>query len=175
MIRDERVLLAVLIGAVLLAILVLALFFARRGGEDYGVDDSPRGVLQNYLIAVRKGDYDRAYRYVAYLVPASQSAHGYAVPDIASFRRFFVEDNREPLREIKVEIGQEVYLDGGAVARIDLVTTSGKNRQAQSARLVKENGSWKLIGGPYPFWSYGWTADFSGSALPSPPSSAPTP
>ncbi len=59
--KPDRFLWALLIGIGVLVVAALAFFFLRRGGQEYGPDDTPENVVRNYALALQKLDYARAY------------------------------------------------------------------------------------------------------------------
>ena len=63
--RQDRFLIAILAGIALLILVSLAVFFSRRVSLEYVSDESPKGVVQNYLLALQKLDYQRAYESLA--------------------------------------------------------------------------------------------------------------
>ena len=62
--RGDRFLLAILIAIGVLVVLAVVLFYTQGGINDYGLEDTPQGVLRNYILALEKGDYQRAYSYL---------------------------------------------------------------------------------------------------------------
>jgi hypothetical protein len=63
--KTDRFLTGILIGIGVLIVLALALFFLRREAVDYRVEDSPDSIVHNYILAIERQDYERAYRYLA--------------------------------------------------------------------------------------------------------------
>lgn len=60
----DRMLVGIVIGAVLLVAAALAVTFLRPKPA-YQSEDSPEGVVHNYLLALRQEDYQRAHGYLA--------------------------------------------------------------------------------------------------------------
>ena len=64
--KQDRFLLGILIGIGALVVLALALFFTRKDNTlTYGPEDTPEGVVHNYVVAVFQRDYEKAYGYLA--------------------------------------------------------------------------------------------------------------
>ena len=54
--KQDRFLTGILIGIVVLVVVALAVFFTRKDNLNYVSDDTPAGVVQNYVVAVHKRD-----------------------------------------------------------------------------------------------------------------------
>ncbi len=67
----DRFLVAIVIGIVALVGAVLAISLSRPGLPGYRPDDTPEGVVHNYLLALEREDYGRA--------------HGYLLPSLAGY------------------------------------------------------------------------------------------
>ena len=78
--KKDRFLIGILVGIGILAVLAIVLFSTRQTKATYVADDNPAGVVQNYVLALYKMDYPRAYGYLA---------EGQGKPDLASFRQSF--------------------------------------------------------------------------------------
>jgi hypothetical protein len=184
-IRQDRFLLGILAGIVILVVLSLVIFFARQGSVGYGPEDTPQGVIQNYIIAIGKGDYERAFRYVA--GPPSPAGPGLqqVLPDFNNFKQFFFSGITSQLANTGVQVGESRINGDIAVVDVTILQTSGDPfrsimRQTQQAQLIIKNGTWKINQGPYPFWSYDWSGP-QGKTIPAVPvpaiaaSATPTP
>jgi hypothetical protein len=149
--RQDRFLTGILIFIGLLVVLAVSLFFFRQRSEQtYGPDDTPVGVVRNYVLALQKADYERAYSYVAAnTLQASQ----------AQFRQSLTNNARD-ISDTAIQIGAaQQSSTGEATVSLDIVQNQGGlfsnvNHQSQTAALVRQNGAWKIQTMPYPFWSY---------------------
>lgn len=149
--KSDRFLTAILIGIGALAIIALALFFVRRGGQDYIDDNSPTGVTHNFILAIERADYTQAYSYV------TQSA---AMPTLEQFRTSFLS-SRSSITDVSVQVGSAEIAGETANVSVVLIYNSGNpfstaNRQPQTGQLARQNGSWKIVQMAYPFWDYNW-------------------
>ena len=64
--KDDKFLIGIIIGIVLLIVIALATVLARKPeAEDYVVDTTPDGVVHNYFLAIQRKDFERAYNYLA--------------------------------------------------------------------------------------------------------------
>lgn len=152
--RQDRFLIGILAGIGLLVVLSLAVFFMRRGTQNYGPEDTPEGVLQNYVVALQRGDYPRAYRYVADFANK---------PDLPLFQQPFVNYQQRDLSLTGVEIGSTSLSADGKTALVYLVLLHTGNgpfnqgyRETNTATLELSGGVWKISMMPYPFWIYDW-------------------
>jgi hypothetical protein len=117
------------------------------------VDDSPEGVVHNYVVAVLDKDYHKAYGFLADLEHK---------PTLTEFQRAFLTAQVNP-QGSAVEIGvAEISSNDVAFVEVALVHNpsdpfSTGYRDVQRAGLVLQNGAWKLTSMPsYYFWEYNW-------------------
>ncbi len=150
--KQDRFLLGILIGIGLLVVLALGLFFTRQDKAlVYGEEDSPEGVAKNYLVAVFKRDYEKAYSYLA---------DKESKPTFDQFKQAFLQNYVNP-DNTGVDVGS-VELSGDQ-AFVTLYIQYGTGdpfssgyRNEERAVLVKQDGVWKIEQMPYNFWSYDW-------------------
>lgn len=149
--KQDKFLTGILIGIAALVILALAAFFLRQNSQQYGPEDSPSGVLHNYLVALRKGDYERGYSYLADL--------DYK-PTAARFRLAFENGTINP-NTVGVEVLKESISGDEAFVTLSLVygasdPFSSVSRNQETASFVRQRGQWKLSQLSYQFWAYDW-------------------
>lgn len=148
----DRFLIAIIAGIALVAVLAIVLFLTRReGSATYPPDDTPEGVVAAYVMALQKEDWERAHAYLA---------EGDDKPDLGRFRQtLFVEEPRQ--RDAGVEI-EGTQIDGNrATVNLMVVNIGGGlfadiYRNPGVAILERQNGAWKIVEMPYPFWSFSW-------------------
>ena len=63
--KQDRFLTGILIGIGLLVVVALAVFFTRQDTQTYVSDETPEGVVHNYVVAVLNKEYEKAYGYLA--------------------------------------------------------------------------------------------------------------
>jgi hypothetical protein len=151
-VKQDRFLIAILIFVLVLAAMALALFFSRQGTQDYGPEDTPEGVVRNYVLALLNKDYERAYGYLL---------EGENKPDYAAFRQQVFSQQIDP-SYASLQIGQ-VELDGDE-AWLGVTILRGNSglfqepyREPNQARLVRdEAGEWKIASMPYTYWGWDW-------------------
>lgn len=150
--KQDRFLIGILVFIVLLVAVALGLFYTRQDTQTYGPEDSPEGVVRNYVIAVQNMDFERAYTYLA---------ERDTKPSYDFFRKAFLNHELDTTNAA-VQIGSTRNInDGEAVVDIILVYSSSDPfsrswSDNQRANLIKQDGSWKLSNMPYPYWGWEW-------------------
>jgi hypothetical protein len=150
--KQDRFLMVILgvIGA--LVVIALVLFFVRQGSQNYGAEDAPEGIIRNYVIALQKGDLQRAYGYLG---------EGQNKPTYLAFQQSITNRQVDPA-SASMSIGKtNILADGSASVTLTLLHSNNDPfgstyTDQQMATVVKQNGIWKLSSMPYPFWSYDW-------------------
>jgi hypothetical protein len=150
--KQDRFLTGILVGIGLLVVVALAVFFTRKDGQTYISDDTPEGVVHNYVLATLNKDYEKAYSYLADLEYK---------PTYADFRRAFLNGEVNPQNQA-VDIGASEIVGDTATVELALIYNASDPfstgyRNTQTADLVKQDGTWKLTLMPqYNFWGYNW-------------------
>jgi hypothetical protein len=150
--KQDRFLTGILIGIGVLVVVALAVFFIRNDSQTYVSDDTPEGVVHNYVVAVLNKDYERAYSYLADMKNK---------PTYEEFRRAFLNGEVNPSSSA-VDIGESKIVGDTATVEIALIYNPSDPfstgwRNVQIADLVKQNGAWKLTLMPqYNLWGYNW-------------------
>lgn len=150
--KQDRFLLGILIGIGVLVALALVLFFARKDNTlAYGAEDTPEGVVHNYVVAVFQRDYEKAYSYLAEKKDK---------PTLEKFREAFLQNMVNP-DNAGVDIGAAEI--SGDQAFVTVYVQYGSSdpfssgyRNEERAVLVKQGGRWKLTQMPGNFWNWDW-------------------
>jgi hypothetical protein len=162
--KQDRFLMGILIFIGVLVAAALALFFVRKDSQAYGAEDSPEGVIRNYVLALQNQDYPRAYSYLA-------DKDG--KPTYDAFHRVFLNGQFNPSTALQVGSIQYITSTESTVSVTVLFAGGGPFSQGWStpdtASLVKHGGAWKLIYMPYNYWSYDWFQSPQPTALPAKP------
>jgi hypothetical protein len=149
--KQDRFLVGILVGIGVLVIVALTLFFTRQDKQEYVPDDTPEGVVHDYVLAIYKDDYEKAY---AYLAETDN------MPSYNEFRQAFFNNYVNPnnagleLGETKI-VGEEAYVTVYLIYNPSGPFSDG-SRSSDTAHLERQNGAWKLLQMPYNFWSYNW-------------------
>ncbi len=149
--KQDRFLIGILIGIAVLVAAALVVFFTRKDNQVYVTDDTPTGVVQNYVVALYKRDYEKAYGYLADLEYK---------PSQDQFHQAFLNHNVDP-SNAGLEIGSVEISGDSASVTLSTIFSQGDPfasgyRNTEYAALVREKGAWKIKQMPYNFWSYDW-------------------
>jgi hypothetical protein len=149
--KKDRFLIGILVGIGVLAVLAIVLFALRQTKATYVADDNPAGVVQNYVLAIYKMDYPKAYGYLA---------EGQGKPDLAGFRQVFITQ-RFDLSNYGVQVGDVTINGEDASVSVTLINAGNGpfndvNRNIQTVVLKQQSGAWKIDSMPYPYWDYSW-------------------
>lgn len=149
--KNDRFLLFILIGILALIIIALAVFFTRADSMEYINSEEPGGVVHNYIVALHKFDYDRAYSYLA--------DHSLK-PTLDNFRASFINHEIDP-SFVGVEIGVVHIAGNNASVELGILysysgpfSTGGTSKEY--AQLELQNGQWKIRQMPYYYWAWHW-------------------
>lgn len=161
--RQDRFLTGILAGVGILIVLAVGMFFVRQGTQTYIEEDTPEGVVHNYIFALQQKDYDRAYGYLA---------NREYIPSKADFVSFYTsgymynENNGVHILET-IMLGET---NGEEIALVELSISQGgggpfgsRYSTKESVELALEDGEWKIFRMPFPFWEWSW---FTESAVP---------
>ena len=150
--KQDRFLTGILIGIAVLIVVALTVFFSRKDNLNYVADDTPEGVVQNYVVALHKRDFDKAYSYLADLDNK---------PTQEQFRQSFFNHSIDPANA-GLEIGKAEISGNSASVSLGVIygqsdPFSSGYRNADYAQLVRQNGNWKIKQLPSGnFWAYDW-------------------
>lgn len=153
--KQDRFLTGILIGIGVLIIAALAVFFTRKDSQTYISEETPEGVVHNYVVAVLNKDYEKAYGYLAELERK---------PTFEEFRDSFVTGMLNPGNSA-VDVGESDITGDSAYVEVAMIYNpsdpfSTGYRDVQNAILVKQDGAWKLSSMPtYYLWDYNWYQD----------------
>ena len=141
----------ILAGIGVLAVISIALFFLRRSELTYGSENTPEGVVQNYILALHGQDHEQAYSYIAEIQEK---------PSFSDFKKAFV-DRRLDLDNLGVKIGDSEIIDGEAHVSITVIQVwdcilGEISLYSHTAELVWESKTWKIKNLPYPYWFWDW-------------------
>jgi hypothetical protein len=150
--KQDRFLTGILVGIAVLIVIALAVFFSRRGTQTYISEETPEGVVHNYVLAVLNKDYKKAYVYLADLENK---------PTYEQFRDAFLQGVVNP-NNSALDIGKsEISGDSASVEVIMVYSPSDPfstgYRDVQRAILLKQSSGWKLTSMPYYYlWNGNW-------------------
>jgi hypothetical protein len=152
--KNDKFLLGIVVGIVLLIVVATVVVLARGPQEDYIADNTPAGVVHNYFLAIQRRDYDKAYGYISDEIEAK--------PDLDEFIR--TVDYPAGQSETSIQIGESTVNADRAQVEIGITTyrggslfDSGNDTHYDTAYLhATGDGQWRLTEFPYPYWGYDW-------------------
>jgi hypothetical protein len=150
--KQDRFLIGILIFIALLVAAALILFFVRQDTTaTYQPDDTPEGVVYDFVLAIQRQDVERAYGYLADLENK---------PTAFTFRQAILNGYMDTSASVQVGEVQVVEEDQAWVAVTIHYMSSGPFDtgwdSTENATLYRQNGAWKISYMPYPYWSYDW-------------------
>jgi hypothetical protein len=162
--RRDWFLIGLLAGIGGLIVIALLLFFLRPANSSYADDTTTAGVVKNYALAIQKRDFDRAYRYLA---------DGVHRPTALEFNQTLMSYQWGEISNTPIEIGDIIIDEQGSTALVPITLVHGGQnfldsiyRENQSAQLIKQGGSWKILSFPYPYWNYSWSIEITPQVQP---------
>jgi hypothetical protein len=169
MLRQDRFLVGILVGLAVLAAAAVVAVVVGTPQAVYVDDDTPAGVVHDYVLALQRGETDRAYAYLA-------DREGR--PSRSDFRASYTVTGASTSRA-SLQIGESTV--DGDEAFVDLTVSTGSAGilfldssydYHATAHLVRQDGDWRLLEMPYEWWDYSWYYEepwpYPGSAPESP-------
>ncbi|HRV95562.1 MAG TPA: hypothetical protein P5526_25635 [Anaerolineae bacterium] len=154
--KNDKFLIGIVIGIVVLVIVSLTVVLLRRPGEEsYIADDTPAGVVHNYYLALQRKDYEKAYSYLSDDLKSK--------PDLDKFIRDL--DNYGRQSDASLQIGETTQTDGHAQVDVAITTyraggifdsNTYTDRNTAYLQATPDGSGWWLTQFPYPYWGYDW-------------------
>jgi len=149
--KQDRFLMVILGVIGLSVVMAVVLFFVRQEPQDFGLEDTPDGVVRNYVLALHKGDYERAYGYLQ---------DGDYKPDFAAFQQAFLQYEMDITRTA-VQLNKTDITENNA--RVEVTIIHGNNDpfgrtwdENGIVLLNRQDGEWRIVSMPYPYWGWDW-------------------
>jgi len=158
--RGDKFFIWIVIGVVLLVVVAFIVVLARPE-ETYKAEDTPDSIVYNYLLAVEKGDYERALSYFSETVSyppedvdefADHLDHrrcSWKFGDLDRDHSIFIEPAVITGTRARVTVQQTIYYR-------DVLFRGGQYQDDFQMRLKLEDNDWKLIGGDN-YWCECWS------------------
>ncbi len=150
--KQDRFLTGILVGIGVLIVAALVVFFTRQNQPSYSGQDTPDGVVHDYVLAVLNKDYQKAYGYLADLDNK---------PTFAQFRQAFAVGKMNP-GDTGIKIGTVSTTGEDATVEVSMVYAAGDPfssgySNVGTAQLIRQGGVWKISSMPtYNIWDYSW-------------------
>jgi hypothetical protein len=150
--RRDRFLIFVLVGLAVLAMAAILSVVIRTQHEGYVDDNTPAGVVHNFVLALQWDDFEQAYLYLA---------DGEYKPSLSEIRSYVYSNGL--YQNTSIRIG-ETHVDGNE-ATVELAVLNLRsgaflidelNERDDIAVLIRQDSVWRLTQMPYEFWVYGW-------------------
>ncbi|MEE8389746.1 MAG: hypothetical protein V3S14_02980 [Anaerolineae bacterium] len=150
--NTDKFLIGIVVGIVALVIAAFVVTLTRPE-PTYQPEDTPEGVAHNYLLALQKKDYERAYGYLSPVLdgyPASVDEFAEAVTDYSwQFRldadtTLAVESARAVGSRTVVQVRESRFYGGSLIGNSQSVTMF-------DIKLGFEDGAWKIVDADYYF------------------------
>lgn len=149
--KQDRFLLAILLFILLLAASAVGVYFVRQEKAEYLPETIPENVAHNYVLALQKKEYQKAYSYL------QQQDN---TPTLSEFQETFLKQHRQ-ITETALQIRNVTEQEGQATLDI-IILHGGRSpfgstwKEYNTALLVKESGNWKVAYFPAPYWGWDW-------------------
>ena len=152
----DKFLIGIVVTIILIVIAAIAVTLARPE-KTYLADDAPENVVHNYLLALQKKEYARAYGYLSPDLPGYPGYLEAFKKDIASYSWQFRNDQRA---SFTIE-GVEKYSEQAIVKVLKTqfydgdIFSSGQYISTFEMEVVLIDGQWKIEGGDdYFIWCW---------------------
>lgn len=149
--RQDRFLQGILIFILVLVTAALVSYFGFQRKQTYLPETSPENISRNYVLALQRKDYQKAY---GYLQKTEQT------PSFTKFQESLIR-TRPSLSDTGVQIIETTHQGDRAV--LDIVLLHGGNgpfgstwREEAAGLLVREDQAWKISRFPHPYWGWDW-------------------
>jgi len=155
----DKFLIAIVVGVVILVAAAFALTLLRVNVPQYQAEDTPQGVVHNYLVALQLDEYERARSYLSPTLP------GYP----ADADQFAADVDRAPYQvgrynddlSLAVESANVQGDKAGVTVRKTLfyrggLFDSGESSYTFDVTVRREGGAWKITAAEE-YWSDCWT------------------
>jgi len=157
----DRFLIVIVVGIVLLVAAVFLVILLRADQPTYRPDDTPEAVAHNYLLALRRGDYETAYGYLSPSVryrPASVSefaddvrgSYAFGSPDndvTFAFKTVISEATKSTIEVTETEYYQDLF-------------EGREYHHSFDVKLEAEDDGWKIVEAER-YWNSCWDTNRS--------------
>jgi hypothetical protein len=149
--KNDRFFSIILLGIGILVLISIILVVANRQEMAYQLDDSPEGVVNNYITAWYEEDYDKI---AGYLMDAEYK------PDYQAIVRN-AYDSQYSLDTTSIRVEKSTIREDEATVMIIIIQQpndpfSSTSQSSDIVSLKKQEGEWKISQFPYPYWGWDW-------------------
>jgi predicted lysophospholipase L1 biosynthesis ABC-type transport system permease subunit len=152
--KQDRFLIGILAAIGVLVVASVVVFLVRGNDQTYLPDDTPEGVVHNFVLAIQQRDVERVYGYLA--------DKDYK-PTYDEVRQALMIDRIGDANNGVQIVSSNVNGDE-AIVDVNIIFAGGGPFQetysnSGTALLVKQSGVWKIESMSYPFWSWNWYSE----------------
>lgn len=150
-----------IVAGILILVAAAAAVTLLRPRPTYQADDTPEGVVHNYLLALQREDYARAYGYLSPGLPGypkdadaftdTIQNYSWSFGASGSTVTFQVDPEVVTGDRATVQVQTTVFREGGLL-------DSDEYTSELDFRLQREGQSWKLISADR-YWAWCWSSD----------------
>ena len=153
----DKFLFGIVIGVILLALSAFGISML-RADPAYMEEDTPTGVVNNYLVALQEEDYERAYGYLYSRLPGYPKDADQFYADIINSSWSFRTERSPSLTIVKedlygtmatVTVDEEIFYEG-------ILFDGGQSSNRFTFKLFKTGDTWKIREAKF-YWFYCWT------------------
>ena len=149
--KNDRFFIYLIIGIVIIVIFSFVFVLSNQNQATYVSDDTPEGVVNNYLLAWVNKDYAKIDNY---LLDDDKKPTKSNIVDA-------VQNNKYSLENSGVSIQKTTITDDFTNVSIMIFNSNtpydtDRNESSDFITLINQNGKWKISKAPYPFWNWDW-------------------
>jgi hypothetical protein len=149
--KNDRFLIGILIGIAIIVLFSVGIVLFNHNELTYQPEDTPEGVVNNYLTAWTLEDYEKV---ADYLYEADNKPEFQMIIKSAYESKYSVDTT-------SIRIEKSIIQGDEATVVVTLIQQPGDpfSTSTQSSDLVtfiKQDGAWKIKQFPYPYWGWDW-------------------
>lgn len=149
------------LGSILcLALIATVVSLVQTRTLDYRRDDTPEAVVHNYILALQRGDAEKA---------ASLFLQDGQHPDVLQVQRALAAREID-LSNQTIQVRSAVVQGDQAVVTLEIYQESGPfgggYSYTDTSLLKRQDGAWRIDTLPYPLWSWNWDIPLKGEPVP---------
>lgn len=155
---QDRGLIAIVAGVVLL-VLIAFVVVLRQAPPEYRTDNNAEAAAHNYLLALRREDYARAYSYLSPNIEGYPDDLAQFTADVVATPYLFGQDRNEGLAVISSRMaGDDLAVVTGEITTFNQGDLFGSSQYSYTFQmtLAQEAGGWQITNSDQ-YWLPCWT------------------
>ncbi len=149
--KNDKFLIGILIGIAVIVLLSVGIVIFNHNELSYESDDTPEGVVNNYLTAWIQQDYDRV---AGYLYDGENKPEYQKIMQTAY-------DSKYAADTTSIRIEKSIIRGDEATVVVTLIQQpndpfSTSSQTSDLVTFIKQDGAWKIKQFPYPYWGWDW-------------------